>query len=102
MTASRLVRADPVHVRFENPEHDFPAVTAYRRSPDGAPGPLELLEATNLITRVIDREGNITDHEIHGSAGGPLNGAGQYGIRRTVIRRPGGGYWERRCCSPVP
>ena len=71
----------------------------------------------NLITRTIDREGNITDYEIHSRAGGPVGGAGQFGIRRKVTwtqsgqgnpaLRPGEpAYYEQRwlqncdCLSP--
>ncbi|GJL63170.1 MAG: hypothetical protein NPIRA04_18240 [Nitrospirales bacterium] len=90
----------------------------YHYEPEDGPLPLERLEATNLLTRVIDREGNITDYEIHGSGGGPLDGHGKYGIRRTVtwtergkgnapLREDEPEYWEQRwlhdceCLSPI-
>ncbi|MGH7869216.1 MAG: hypothetical protein ACREP9_16675, partial [Candidatus Dormibacteraceae bacterium] len=59
-----------------------PEVHIYR--PNSNPTPLPLLDPMNLITRTIDREGNVTDYEIHSRAGGPLGGAGQFGIRRKV------------------
>ncbi len=52
--------------------------------PTANPTPLPLLDAKNMITRTIDREGNITDYEIHSRAGGPVGGAGQFGLRRKV------------------
>ncbi|MCP4656827.1 MAG: hypothetical protein GY856_15565 [bacterium] len=48
------------------------------------PAPLPVLDPGNSITRVIDREGNVTDYEMHGPEGGPLGGAGKYGLRRRV------------------
>jgi RHS repeat-associated protein len=59
-----------------------PEVHIYR--PSANPAPLPLLDPMNQITRTIDREGNITDYEIHSRAGGPVGGAGQFGIRRKV------------------
>jgi len=59
-----------------------PEVHIYRPTAD--PAPLPVLDAMNLVTRTIDREGNISDYEIHSRAGGPLGGAGQFGIRRKV------------------
>jgi RHS repeat-associated protein len=52
--------------------------------PTANPAPLAKLDSTNLITRTIDREGNITDYEMHSRAGGPVGGAGQFGLRRKV------------------
>ncbi|HSR66637.1 MAG TPA: hypothetical protein VLU25_01745, partial [Acidobacteriota bacterium] len=48
------------------------------------PDPLPPLESDNTVTRIIDREDNITDHEIHSGAGGPLSGTGRFGLRRQV------------------
>ena len=47
---------------------------------DAMPPPLPVLDPGNEITRVIDREGNITDYEMHGAAGGPID---------SVTTRPG-------------
>jgi RHS repeat-associated protein len=60
----------------------FPVVHVY--SPTANPTPLALLDGTNMITRSIDREGNITDYEIHSRFGGPVGGAGAFGLRRKV------------------
>ncbi|MGB7949788.1 MAG: hypothetical protein WCH75_19060, partial [Candidatus Binatia bacterium] len=75
------------------------------------------LEDANTVTRTVDREANVTDHEIHGVTGGPVDGKGRFGLRRKVIwtergkenepLRPGEpAYWEQRwlhdcdCLSP--
>jgi RHS repeat-associated protein len=60
-----------------NPEVHIYFVTAN-------PAPLPVLDPGNMIRRTIDREGNITDYEIHSRAGGPVGGAGQFGIRRKA------------------
>lgn len=82
------------------------------------PQPLDALEAANSVTRVIDREGNITDHENHSQAGGPISGAGKFGLRRKVYWTESGQgnpplredeplFWEMRqlhdcdCLAPV-
>jgi RHS repeat-associated protein len=52
---------------------------------DVAPAPLPLLDPGNEITRVIDREGNVTDYELHGAAGGPIDELGKFGLRRKVM-----------------
>jgi RHS repeat-associated protein len=52
--------------------------------PTANPVPLQKLDAANLVTRNVDREGNVTDYEIHSRAGGPDGGAGQFGLRRKV------------------
>jgi RHS repeat-associated protein len=49
------------------------------------PAPLGRLEPGNRVTRVVDRAGNVTDHEMHGPAGGPLQGMGKFGLRRRVV-----------------
>lgn len=91
-----------------NPDFSFPISIA-------------LLEETNLCTAVTDREGNVTLHEIHGIARGPLNEKGQYyhehgryldgegrfGLRRQItltetgkgnepLRPDEPAYWEQR------
>jgi RHS repeat-associated protein len=93
-----------------------PKVVVY--GPSANPAPLPKLETLNIITRAIDSEGNITDYEIHSRAGGPVGGAGQFGIRRKVTwtqsgqgnppLRPGEpAYYEQRwlqdcdCLSPA-
>jgi RHS repeat-associated protein len=48
------------------------------------PAPLPVLDPGNAVTRVIDREGNVTDYETHGPAGGPIEGMGKFGLRRKV------------------
>ncbi len=79
----------------------------YDYEPEDDPQPLVRLEETNLLTRVTDREGNVTDYEIHGEAGGPVDGLGQYGIRRMItwtesgkgnalLRQGEPDYWEQR------
>ena len=82
------------------------------------PEPLPLLEAANTVTRIIDREGNITDHEIHSEAGGPISGTGKFGLRRKVswtesgkgnppLRQDEPLFWEMRqlhdcdCLAPI-
>lgn len=79
---------------------------------------LDKLEPTNLVTRVIDREGNVNDYEIHGTAGSALNGRGRFGLRRRItwtergkgnapLREAEPDYWEQRwlhdcnCLAPV-
>ncbi|MCP4545801.1 MAG: RHS repeat-associated core domain-containing protein [bacterium] len=57
---------------------------AYNPGPEATPAPLPVLDPGNSITRVTDPEGNVTDYEMHGIAGGPLGGAGEYGLRRKV------------------
>ena len=52
--------------------------------PLGLPAALAPLDPGNRVVRVIDREGNIADFEIHGLAGGPLGGKGIAGLRRLV------------------
>jgi len=91
---------------------------AHIYGPSANPKPLQKLEPMNLVTRTVDREGNITDYEIHSRAGGPVGGAGQFGIRRKVTwtetgkgnpaLRPGEpDYYEQRwlqdcdCLSPA-
>jgi RHS repeat-associated protein len=85
---------------------------------DPSPQPLPLLDPGNLLTRVVDRDGNIKDYESHGPAGGPLGGAGRFGLRRVVnwtetgkgnpaLRNNEPAYWEQRwlhdcdCLSPI-
>jgi RHS repeat-associated protein len=101
------------------------AVTyVYQPGTDATPRPLAPLEATNRITRVIDRAGNVVDYEMHGPEGGPIAHKGAFGLRRQVEwtergkgdppLRPGGAtvggepeYRERRwlhdcdCLSPI-
>jgi RHS repeat-associated protein len=67
-----MINGQPVKFQYE----DSQALTG--------PAPLPKLETGNSVVRVTDREGNITDYEMHGTAGGPLGGAGQYGLRRQV------------------
>ncbi len=79
---------------------------------------LDRLEQGNVVTRVIDREGNVSDHEIHGDAGGPIESRGRFGLRRKVtwtergkgntpLRDDEPAYWEQRwlhdcdCLSPL-
>ncbi|MEZ5402399.1 MAG: RHS repeat-associated core domain-containing protein [Bryobacteraceae bacterium] len=79
---------------------------------------LDKLEAGNLVTRVTDREGNVNDYEIHGTAGGALNGRGRFGLRRQItwtergkgnppLRMDEPAYWEQRwlhdcnCLAPI-
>lgn len=80
---------------------------SYDPPADAVPTPPALLESGNLVTRVTDREGNVTDFEVHGPFGGPVQGRGRYGLRRQVqwTERGKGGrplrvgeplYWERR------
>jgi RHS repeat-associated protein len=93
-----------------------PEVHIYQ--PTSNPSPLPLLDPMNLVTRTVDREGNITDYEMHSRAGGPVGGAGQFGIRRKVtwtetgkgnpaLRPNEPGYYEERwlqdcdCLSPA-
>ncbi|MCL4177685.1 MAG: hypothetical protein KJ072_08035 [Verrucomicrobia bacterium] len=52
---------------------------SFNYAPAAGPTPLPALETGNVVTRVTDREGNLTDHEIHGP--GRL---GAYGQRREV------------------
>lgn len=90
----------------------------YQYQPITGPIPIEKLETGNVITRVIDREGNITDYEIHGPAGGPIVDRGAFGLRRTVtftetgkgnapLRDGEPDYWEQRwlhdcdCLTPL-
>jgi len=78
---------------------------------------LDKLDPTNRVTRVIDREGNTADYEIHGAAGSGVNGRGRFGLRRQVtwtergkgnapLRHDEPAYWEQRwlhdcnCLSP--
>ncbi|NUQ34273.1 MAG: hypothetical protein HUU29_04960, partial [Planctomycetaceae bacterium] len=42
------------------------------------------LESTNSWTRIVDREENICDWEIHGATGNPVNGEGKFGTRRKI------------------
>lgn len=89
------------------------------------PSPLPVLDPGNRITRVIDREGNVTDYETHGPAGGPIKtddasgvGLGKFGLRRKVtwtedglgnepLRTGEPLYWEQRwlhdcdCLVPI-
>ena len=91
---------------------------SYQYQPADNPLPLEKLEANNVITRVTDREGNITDYEIHGPAGGPIIDRGAFGLRRTItftetgkgnarLRDNEPSYWEQRwlhdcdCLKPL-
>ncbi|GJL76748.1 RHS repeat-associated core domain-containing protein [Nitrosomonas sp.] len=91
---------------------------SYQYQPVTDPAPLEKLETSNVITRVIDREGNIADYEIHGPAGGPIIDRGAFGLRRTVtftetgknnapLRDDEPDYWEQRwlhdcdCLTPL-
>lgn len=72
------------------------------------PKPLPVLEPDNRLTRVIDREGNVTDYETLGPLGNPRrDGRGRFGPRRTVEWTASGAgqaplrdgeppYWERR------
>ncbi len=87
--------------------------------PSGAiPPTLPVLEPGNRITRVVDRESNVTDYEMHGPEGGPLEGLGKFGLRREVDWTENGKgnlplrdgeplYWERRwlhdcdCLAPI-
>lgn len=79
---------------------------------------LEKLEATNFITRVTDREGNVNDYEIHGTAGSAFNRRGRFGLRRQItwtergkgnapLRDSEPEYWEQRwlhdcnCLAPI-
>ncbi|MBX3335240.1 MAG: hypothetical protein KF876_14030 [Nitrospira sp.] len=79
---------------------------------------LDKLEATNLLTRVTDREGNVNDYEIHGTAGSAFNGRGRFGLRRQItwtergkgnapLREAEPEYWEQRwlhdcnCLAPI-
>ncbi len=79
---------------------------------------LEKLEATNFITRVTDREGNVNDYEIHGTAGSAFNRRGRFGLRRQItwtergkgnvpLRETEPEYWEQRwlhdcnCLAPI-
>lgn len=68
---------------------------------------LGVLEAGNRVTRVVDREGNITDYETHSVTGGPLDGRGRFGLRRRItwtergkgnppLREDEPEYWEQR------
>ncbi len=79
----------------------------YDPSADAVPAPLSVLDFGNTVTRVIDREGNVTDYEMHGKGGGPIDGTGKLGVRRTVRWTESGKdnaplrageplYWERR------
>lgn len=85
----------------------------YIYGPTNNPVPLTRLEATNTITRVIDREGNVTDYEIHSAGGmtafldGQFTTAGRFGLRRQITwTETGKGnaplrageplYWEQR------
>jgi RHS repeat-associated protein len=52
--------------------------------PQDNPEPLDLLDEGNFWVRWVDREGNTTDYELHGSEGGPLAGAGAWGLRRSI------------------
>ncbi len=87
--------------------------TQYIYEPTGNPAPLPKLDAGNILTRVIDPEGNVVDTELMGPGH-----AGQYGIRRRVTwtesgkgnapLRPGEPrYYEQRwrqdcdCLSPL-
>jgi|GEM_PF-6375795 len=91
---------------------------SYSYQPVDNPLPLEKLEVNNVITRITDREGNITDYEIHGPAGGPIIDRGAFGLRRTVTFTETGkgsaplrvgepSYWEQRwlhdcdCLKPL-
>ncbi len=56
----------------------------YIYGPTANPAPPAALEPSNLRARVRDREGNLVDFEIHSRAGGPLAGAGPFGLRRKV------------------
>ena len=71
------------------------------------PAGLPRLEAGNLVRAITDREGNVSLQELHGGSGGPVNGQGRFGLRRslTVTERGRGNqplregepdYWERR------
>ena len=79
--------------------------------------PLAKLEQSNSVTRTVDREGNVTDWEIHRAPGGPVDGKGRFGLRRKVtwsergkgnmpLRPDEPEYWEQRwlhdcdCLSP--
>ena len=79
---------------------------------------LDKLEATNLVTRVTDREGNVNDYEIHGTAGSAFNRRGRFGLRRQItwtergkgnapLRETEPEYWEQRwlhdcnCLAPI-
>ncbi len=79
---------------------------------------LEQLEPGNRIRSIVDREGNITYQEIHGFQGGPKNGLGRFGLRRSItLTERGKGnqplrddepeYWEQRwlqdcdCLVPI-
>jgi RHS repeat-associated protein len=81
--------------------------------PVADPAPLARLEAGNLVTRRIDREGNITDTEMAAP-----DGAGPFGMRRRIIWTETGqgnpplrngepDYWEQRwlqecdCLAPA-
>ena len=80
---------------------------AFDIGPIADPAPLPVLEPENMVVRVIDREGNQTDYEIHSIFGGPAGGLGKFGMRRKVTwTRTGEGavplrndeplYWEQR------
>ena len=56
----------------------------YNYQPQHGPTPLPPLDPGNTLTRVVDREGNTRDYEIHGPAGGPVMGTGKFGLRRLV------------------
>ena len=82
------------------------------------PAPLPTLDPGNIVTRVIDREVNFTDYEIHSDSGGAIQGKGRFGLRRRVtwtasgqglrpLRADEPRYWEQRwlhdcdCLAPA-
>jgi RHS repeat-associated protein len=56
----------------------------YAVGPAADPPPAPPLEPGNAVTRVVDREGNVTDYEMHGPGGGALGG-GRFGLRRKRV-----------------
>ena len=90
----------------------------FNYAPTSSPTPVAVLDSGNLRTRVTDREGNVTDFEIHSATSGPVSGAGKFGLRRTInwtetgkgnlpLRTGEPNYWEQRwllecdCLSPT-
>jgi YD repeat-containing protein len=94
--------ATPIEYTYYAPSDSFPGRVKTKRingvdvkffyegQSDTIPGPsflahLDSIGGNNTYTRVIDREGNILDIEMHGSNGNPnLFGAGAYGTRREI------------------